>query len=328
MKKNTLFLSIFTMFIPNGYAVTENPVSTPHVTIWIHGTRGSAFLPIHASKTLTLIEHEVALCPQGLTSAADLPTTYHQQRIAHILATIDHAQFPFENFYCFGWSGDLDPVARIIAAEQLYQELIQLIDAYKTHYGCAPYITLITHSHGGNVALNLAKISTGDISIDRLILLACPVQEETRLYIDHPLFKQRYSLHSHTDMVQVLDVQKLHPFRHIHKKIKKKRSLSPLKKAFKESAKLPLFSHRHFKAQIPLKQVSIRWEYTKPWNEEDIAIFSHFRKFIRTTFGKLQSQRGLLHLEFLLPSFLQELPGIIKTVDHHKLTKQDIEIKI
>lgn len=328
MKKIVIFLSFFISSVIDNTIKAMMPTVPPRITIWIHGTRGSAFLPIHASKRLTQVEQEVALCPRGLNRAADLPASYHQRRIAHILSSIDPEQFPFETFYCFGWSGDLDPMARMSAAQHLSHRLEPVIQDYQLQYGCMPQITLITHSHGGNVALNLVKVSADNLTIDRLILLACPVQEETESYIFHSMFKKIYSLHSHTDMIQILDMQKFHPLLHLDQKIKKIGSLSPVKKALKESLKLPLFSRRHFQPSYKLAQSLIRWEYTQAWREEDIAIFSHFKKFIRSTFGKLKSRRGLLHLEFLLPSFVYQLPTIIKTLDEHKFTKNDIEIRI
>jgi hypothetical protein len=330
MNKKSIFLLLFTICMNMIPCIAKEPASfqVPRITIWIHGTRGSAFLPIHASKKLTLVEQEVALCPQGLHRAADLPDTYHQRRTAAILNAIDPEQFPFQAFYCFGWSGDLDPQARIIAAQQLHQAIIQLIQTYKIQYTCVPSITLITHSHGGNVALNLVRGAENAFYIDRLILLACPVQEETQNYIHYPMFKKSYSLHSHTDLIQILDVQKLHPFKHLKYKIKKQRSLKPFQKALQQSLISPLFSKRHFKQSPSIIQAKLRWNHTKPWNEEDIAIFSYFRKLVRSTLSKLPTKRGLLHLEFLLPSFLHQLPKVIKLIDQQQPTDHDIEIRI
>ena len=51
-----------------------------------------------------------------------------------------------------------------------------------------PIFKLITHSHGGNVALYLAPIAEEDplnaVTIEELILLACPVQVETSPYVN------------------------------------------------------------------------------------------------------------------------------------------------
>ena len=71
-------------------------------------------------------------------------------------------------------------------------------------------IRLITHSHGGNVALNIAKIiphMDTHFAIDQLILLACPVQDHTKDLIHHPIFKQCYSLYSRLDLMQIIDPQ-------------------------------------------------------------------------------------------------------------------------
>ena len=70
----------------------------------------------------------------------------------------------------------------------------------------------ITHSHGGNVALNLAAVDHTKSSwhINEAILLACPVQNKTKHLIDNQLFDRLYSLYSTTDTIQVIDPQGLY----------------------------------------------------------------------------------------------------------------------
>src|SRR5690606_21498756 len=68
---------------------------------------------------------------------------------------------------------------------------------------------IIAHSHGGNLALHMAKIRTAPspLTVKSLILLACPVQEKTMHLIDTPMFQRIYSLYSSFDLVQVLAPQ-------------------------------------------------------------------------------------------------------------------------
>ena len=80
-------------------------------------------------------------------------------------------------------------------------------------------ITLITHSHGGNVALYLAQVAEENndptFKIKRLILTGCQIQDETECYAQSPLFEKIYSLYSVIDFLQVADPQGL---RHQHVK--------------------------------------------------------------------------------------------------------------
>ena len=145
------------------------------------------------------------------------------------------------HFYLFGWSGKLSYQEREDTARILYNEIKALIAEYKKQYGTTPALRLITHSHGGNVALNLAKIKeAGDTEfvIDELILLACPVQIKTAPLIKDKLFKKIYSLYSTRDLIQILDPQE------VYNNLKEKR--------------FPLFSQRRFPDQANLRQIIVK----------------------------------------------------------------------
>ena len=91
-----------------------------------------------------------------------------------------------------------------------YDQLSQIVCDYREQYGVLPTIKVITHSHGGNVVLNMAKMKNGDredFVIDELILLACPVQAMTMEFIRDPMFKKIYTIYSSLDLVQVLAPQ-------------------------------------------------------------------------------------------------------------------------
>ncbi len=173
------------------------------ITIWIHGTQ------LFAQKTFQALFNEQA----QLKHFATLPSDCDLRTIADILIHSAPRTFIADDFYIFGWSGLLSFAARDEAAKSLYREIQRLQMEYCVAYGYQPYIRLITHSHGGNVALNMAKLSPPNgphFYIDQLILLACPVQEHTKHDINHQIFKQSYSLYSRLDLMQIIDPQGLY----------------------------------------------------------------------------------------------------------------------
>lgn len=178
---------------------TQNQNPIPWLTIWIHGTR----------LTPKIFFKKFFHVAPGLTKATKLDTSYHHRSIAQTLCELDNTQFDLNAFYLYGWSGKLSFNKRRIAAQELHESLNKLIAQYTIDHGVMPRLRIITHSHGGNVALNLAHCTTpnSQFSIDQLILLACPVQEQTKELVKHPLFKNIYSLYSKRDLLQVADPQ-------------------------------------------------------------------------------------------------------------------------
>lgn len=180
-----------------------NPASRtakrPIITVFIHGTRltPSSF----SKKYLYRIP--------GMHKITAYDHYYNCRRIAELLAKIDPKQYNLDNYYYFGWSGKLCFIERKAAAKELYKELEELYRAHKNMLGEGPVFRIITHSHGGNVLLNLANIIPADsrIIIDEAIILACPVQEKTKHLISSPRFKKIYAFYSGNDMFQVLDPQ-------------------------------------------------------------------------------------------------------------------------
>lgn len=167
----------------------------PYVTVWIHGT------------TLNPLGKYVHTSPLGLSAMASLDDRYRLKKLAKTIAKTDPIKYPFEHFYSFGWQGKLSFKHRQESAEKLHAALEELVKTYKQKYGHAPYIRLITHSHGGNVALNLANVphTNKEWYINEAILLACPVQLKTEKLIASPLFGKVYSLYSSLDFFQVVD---------------------------------------------------------------------------------------------------------------------------
>jgi len=207
------------------------------ITVWIHGTR-----VLNRLLQKKIFKNFFFYREAGLKKAKAYSKQYNPKKIAQLLHEQNTKRFVFENFYFFGWSGKLSPDKRIEAATNLHVSLTKLIIAYKTKHGINPKIRLITHSHGGNVALCLSELNKNEkekIYIDELILLACPVQERTAPLIKDNTFKKVYSLYSNIDMLQVMDPQGLHIKQYkVKKPLFSKRVFEPNKKLIQTRLKI------------------------------------------------------------------------------------------
>lgn len=177
-----------------------NPLpEPPPITIWVHGTL-IFYRPTY---------HDVFDNKSLLVPAQSLPEDNHFRILAQTITKSDPHNFPLEEFYIFGWSGKLQDQERILAAKVLYDEITTLTKKYLEKYGCSPKIRIIAHSHGGNVALNMAAIKqpAHSFQIKSLILLACPVQDKTMHLISTPMFQRVYSLYSSLDIIQIIAPQ-------------------------------------------------------------------------------------------------------------------------
>ena len=258
------------------------------LTIFIHGTL--PFSPLLKIPSL----HTFCFCPPGLNCADNFDQKYHLARLATLLCKAQPDTYLLNRFYFFGWSGQLSARARKLAAQELYSSLKAL------NYNQTGGIRIITYSHGGNLALNLALIAQehndSQLIIEELILLACPVQQETRELVYNPLFKRIYSLHSHKDMIQVLDPQKVHALWTLIKQ-KSPRIL------LKETKHIPLFSKRHFPTASHITQAQI----------------------------KLNGHK-LFHVDFLSTAFMSQLPTCISYLEDIRASvnnhEQDIIVSL
>jgi hypothetical protein len=205
--------------------------SAPAVTIWVYGTllfRKPAYYKIFGDTS-------------RLLPVTSLTPDHHFYQLAQTISERNPEKFPLEEFYIFNWSGKLAEQERKKAAQKLYEEIIHLQGIYKEKHGTEPIIQVITHSHGGNVVLNMAHIAPKDIPfyIASLILLACPVQQNTMHTILHPLFDKIYSLYSSIDLLQILAPQIC------------------LKKSIR-NYKIPSFSSRLFPNSDKIVQVKLK----------------------------------------------------------------------
>lgn len=240
---------------------------TPPLNVWIHGTRFIRRPLFHSFFRGT----------PGLRLARELASDYYLRKVVQTLCWTAPEQFPLDTFYLFGWSGKLGVQEHQDAARILFDELKRVSNEYKNTYGTAPFIRLITHSHGGSVALNLVKIKETEgkpFTINELVLLACPVQEATRKYIEDDLFDHTIALYSSLDMIQVLAPQVVY-------------NVFRTKKGHMRSRlNWPPFSYRRFQPHPRLAQVKIKI-----------------------------NGRALFHTEFTHKRFISLLPHIIHVMN-------------
>ncbi len=170
--------------------------------------------------------------PQLTALSYALVKSYHD-----VFSMINPQQSGNTFYYTFGWNGLLSQKARMRDGLAFYQALSHEIAEHKKQ-GRRPKVRIICHSHGGNVALNLASVYAilnnehfqqsatqkticmvaqeisqnktlssldANLCIDELILLATPIQEETEELTTSKLFKKVFSVYSRNDIIQVAD---------------------------------------------------------------------------------------------------------------------------
>lgn len=112
--------------------------------------------------------------------------------------------------YTFGWDGRLEHANRVEWAKRLHVALSDEVNNVRQNYGVEQVqIDIFAHSHGGNVALNMAPVQqelSGKLSINRLVMFGTPVQVETEKYVLDQMFKNVYLFYSQGDMIQVSDL--------------------------------------------------------------------------------------------------------------------------
>ncbi|HJM68555.1 MAG TPA: hypothetical protein QGF02_01285 [Candidatus Babeliales bacterium] len=107
-------------------------------------------------------------------------------------------------YYTFGWLGGLDKKGRELAATELHQHIARLSEIYD--HNCD--FTLICHSHGGNVALNLVqeeRINPLGVTVKNLLLFGAPIQFETACFAMDTFFETVYNFYSEYDTIQIAD---------------------------------------------------------------------------------------------------------------------------
>jgi hypothetical protein len=290
----------------------NTPPPPPPVTIFVHGTRPSAVLPCDPFSLVAMGEQMFYAYPPGLCHINTIESDSYAHVMVQELVAMDATQFCTEQFYCFGWSGVLSHDERCAAAEELYQSITDLCIHYQKIYNQLPRITIITHSHGGNVALLLgdcAQKTPALWTIARLVFLACPVQTNTMDLIAAPLFEKIYSLHSHDDILQVLDPQAMYD-------LKSCTLFEKFKKIVKKIKNHKFFSERHFPPHPKLVQSCLTWKKGVRYQTENVhqPHIQHIYHML-AHLDRLKRVRGLWHIEFQLKPFMHELPKILTLLD-------------
>jgi hypothetical protein len=239
----------------------------PSLTIWIHGTIFFRRAPFD------LVFNEIP----SLKHISEFPKDHKVNQRVFALHNAHSEKYPLETFYAFGWSGKLNEEQRDYAACVLHSELVDLIEDFIKKYKVYPEINIITHSHGGNVALTLARMNDfkqKNIIIKSLVLMGCPVQHATSHLINNPIFERVYALYSSLDTVQILAPQ-------FKCKVPSRRNVST-----SHAFRMPPFSRRCFPQNGRVRQA-------------------------RVTINK----RALMHTEFADPKFITALPEVLKAID-------------
>jgi hypothetical protein len=295
MQKTHCFSLLFLLFAVSGCSsstrlpkktirlsssIKDIQLSYPTMTVWIHGTTFSPFLRyFHAGPRG--LRHISTYSPRLL-----FPTAPH--RNAQILASLDPKRFSYAHFYTYGWLGKLSFTARRQAAQDLQACLLKELDMYQAKHGIRPKLRLITHSHGGNVALNLAHVKEAgsNLVVDELILLACPVQQATQCCVKDPMFKKVYSLYSNDDLFQIADPQGVYSYE----------SQGRVKLKGQTRAQKPFFSTRTFPHHANVVQACLMF-----------------------------NKRPLSHADFIFKKFIKSLPLILDELDYlHEKAQNDI----
>lgn len=199
-KKILILINALILYAPVLLGSTlEN--SVPTITIWIHGTKPT--LPDYFYK-----KGEYFFI-KGLKSVKKYCPKHGPNNIINGL--VKSGYIDYDHLYFYGWPGKLNAKNRLKSAQILRTQLEHLISLYPQR----PAIRIITHSHGGNVALYLVhelERFQSSIVIDELILLAMPVQAWTESYVDSPHVSKIYHFYSENDWTQVVDPQGLQIF--------------------------------------------------------------------------------------------------------------------
>lgn len=182
--------------------------STITVTVWVHGTYPALKLLAHKKSPF----RSWIYVPAGLSLAKDLPSDYYFHTLGMGCHQADEVEYNKDHFYLYGWhSSNMRPSQRKQVGRQLYEDLDKLLQTYQKSYDHVK-LRLVGFSHGGNVILH--SISSLPFTVENIelevILIATPIQESTRNYINNPCITYAYSFYSNADWVQRIDIQKLH----------------------------------------------------------------------------------------------------------------------
>lgn len=233
---HTIFLIVYPCLLISKTA-TDTNIKNPEMIVFIHGTLKPA--EVSFSNLIKVmrnkIDHSIycmaakeirknsffyqsqPIQQEGLHPINTNSTSKGSQCIQAIYQTLYDQSIKDTTkklYYTFGWDGLLSPQKRYKAAKTLYYELEKEIKNLAQE-NIFPKITLITFSHGANVALNLAAVKQDDpqlaqrpypFFIETLILLGAPIQKATDYLTHDPFFKHIINIYSTADKVQPMDI--------------------------------------------------------------------------------------------------------------------------
>lgn len=213
--------------------VLEVSKPTVGITVFVHGTVGSSLNIFNFRKCLSDTAKDDTFCVRLIKKYRNHPAMQFDQimgaegynlfesttcipyqascyliPVYDEIARIFEAACSVEQYVVFGWSGLLSQRARRQAGYQLYNALVEHRDTLRKTYGVEPVIRIVSHSHGGNVALWLAQAEQDlkkGLAIDMLFMYGSPMQVETSSCITSPIFKKIFLGYSYGDFVQRFD---------------------------------------------------------------------------------------------------------------------------
>lgn len=178
------------------------------VTVWVHGT-----YPVMTALNSNYSPFRSWIYTEpGLSLAKNLPCDYYFNQLAYECHKRDPETYSKNHFYTYGWfSSKVRPAHRRMEGEKLFNAITVLLKEYKTKYDTIT-LRLIGVSHGGNVVLHCVRCMPFLLEgvEAEIVLLATPIQESTRNYVNNPCLKKVYSFYSDIDWIQRIDMQKCH----------------------------------------------------------------------------------------------------------------------
>jgi hypothetical protein len=148
-----------------------------------------------------------SFCQDSLASDDQEKAAYLIVPSYHMLETVCNQKSDYA-YFLFGHLGLLSHQYRNqVAQEELYVHLCDTISQYARTYWDIT-VTIVAHSHGGNIALNLVEAEhkyRRGLRIDNLVMWGTPIQLETMGYVYDHLFKRVINCYSDGDWVQGID---------------------------------------------------------------------------------------------------------------------------
>ncbi len=211
----TLIVFAFGLYVPTKIFIshkffTPNNNQRPYMTIFVHGSFGPllgflSFSDVLSDKTSGTLYRSTTkkmrmddffyrnqpILDRGLKriqptlNQADINNKHYaaypiSKAYEIINNTINPDATP-ELFYTFGWSGLVSQHSRRYEAIRLYNALTEEVEKLQKE-GINPRIRIITHSHGGNLCLNLAAVQyvlTSNVFDQRHIVSSDPDEQES-----------------------------------------------------------------------------------------------------------------------------------------------------